>query len=39
MIDNEGIVYYDRVTINNIYGQGLHFTNNLVPLYYMINYF
>ena len=39
MVDNEGVVYYDRATINKIYGQGFHFTNDLFPLYHMINYF
>lgn len=38
MIDSEGIVYYDRVIINKIYGQGFHFTNDLVPLYRMMSY-
>lgn len=38
-VDNEGVVYYDRATINKIYGQGFHFTNDLLPLYHMINYF
>jgi len=40
MVDKEGVVYYyDRVTINRIYGQGFHFVNDLVPLYHMISYF
>ena len=38
-VDERGIVYYDRATINNIYGQGFHFTNDLVPLYHMLSYF
>lgn len=38
-VDNEGVVYYDRATVNKIYGQGFHFTNDLLPLYHMINYF
>ena len=39
MVDNEGVVYYDRATINKIYGQGFHFTNDLLPLYHMLSYF
>jgi len=37
-IDSEGVIYYDRVLINNIYGQGFHFTNDLMPLYHMLSY-
>lgn len=29
-------VYYDRAVINQIYGQGMHLVNDLVPLYHMI---
>jgi len=39
MVDNEGVIYYDRATINKIYGQGFHFTNDLLPLYHMLSYF
>jgi transposase InsO family protein/ribosomal protein S14 len=39
MIDSEGVVYYDRAIVNRIYGQGFHFTNDLVPLYHMLSYF
>jgi len=39
MVDNEGVVYYDRATINQIYGQGFHFTNDLLPLYHILSYF
>lgn len=28
-------VYYDRAIIKQIYGQGLHLINDLVPLYHM----
>lgn len=35
MIDSEGFTYYDRATINNFYGLGFHFTNDLIPLYRM----
>ncbi len=38
MIDSEGVVYYDRAKINQIYGQGFHFTNDLLPLYHMLSY-
>jgi transposase InsO family protein len=38
-IDSEGIIYYDRAIVNRIYGQGFHFTNDLVPLYHMLSYF
>jgi len=39
IVDNEGVVYYDRATINKIYGQGFHLTNDLLPLYHMLSYF
>lgn len=39
MVDSEGVIYYDRATINKIYGQGFHFTNDLLPLYHMLSYF
>lgn len=38
-IDSDGVVYYDRAVINQIYGQGFHFINDLVPLYHMLSYF
>jgi transposase InsO family protein len=38
MIDNEGVVYYDRAIIKKIYGQGYHFVNDLLPLYHMASY-
>lgn len=38
-VDKEGVVYYDRATINRIYGQGFHLVNDLVPLYHMISFF
>lgn len=38
MIDSEGVVYYDRATINNIYRNRFHFTNDLIPLYHMLSY-
>ena len=38
MIDSEGIIYYDRAIVNNIYGQGFHFTNDLMPYYHMLSY-
>jgi len=39
IIDSEGVVYYDRAIINNIYGNGFHFTNDLLPFYRMLSYF
>ena len=39
IVDSEGVVYYDRVIINKIYGQSFHLTNGLFPLYHMISYF
>lgn len=39
MIDSKGVVYYDRAKVNQIYGQGFHFTNDLLPLYHMLSYF
>ncbi len=38
-VDKGGVVYYDRATINRIYGQGFHLVNDLVPLYHMISFF
>jgi len=38
-VDSRGIIYYDRAKINQIYGQGFHFTNDLFPLYHMLSYF
>jgi len=37
-VDSEGAVYYDRAIINQIYGAGFHFTNDLLPLYHMFSY-
>ena len=39
VIDSESVIYYDRAVINNIYGQGFHLTNDLVPLYHMLSSF
>ena len=36
-IDSEGVTYYDRATIKQIYGQGLHLNRDLVQLYHMIS--
>jgi len=39
VVDSEGVVYYDRALIKQIYGNGFHFTNDLLPLYHMLSYF
>lgn len=38
IVDSGSVVYYDRAIINQIYGQGFHFTNDLVPLYHMLSF-
>jgi transposase InsO family protein len=39
IIDSEGVVYYDRAKINQIYGNRFHLTNDLLPFYHMLSYF
>ncbi len=36
IVDNRGVIYYDRAIINRIYGQGFHLVNDLSPLYHML---
>ena len=38
MVDERGVIYYDRTLITNIYRQGFHFNGDLVQFYRMISY-